>query len=92
MSEEKKEMNFEVDGEFFHYDLKNSKTILEFLESKKIEINSECRDGYCGACRCKLIEGEVEIDEKAIGYVGENEILACSTKPKGNVKISKFIR
>lgn len=79
----------DVDGEIYEYDDKNDQSILEFLESKQVQLNAECRDGYCGACRCKLVEGEVDTNENAIGYVRDNEILACSSKPKGNIKIRR---
>lgn len=81
-------MKLEFEG--IEYEYTNEElSILEFLESKNIQINSECRDGFCGACRCKLEDGEVEVSPNAIGYVAEDEILACSTKPKSNVKIKR---
>ena len=35
-------------------------SILETVEHNGIEIHSQCRDGFCGACRTRLLEGEVE--------------------------------
>ena len=35
-------------------------TILNALEAADVHIHYHCREGFCGACRTKLIEGEVE--------------------------------
>ena len=66
----------------------NKSTILEIIEQAKIEgvsIHSECRAGYCGACRCKVkgIGTEVSQDKSAMGYTDQGEVLACSSKPTG---------
>ncbi len=37
-------------------------TILEQLESAGIQVESQCRSGYCGACRLKKKSGEVKYD------------------------------
>ena len=79
----------EIDGKILNYDDKEDQSILEFLESKNIKMEAECRDGYCGACRCKLESGTVETSPDAIGFVADDEILICSSKPKGSIKISR---
>lgn len=37
-----------------------SNTILETMEQAGLLPEYNCRDGHCGACRCKLESGEVE--------------------------------
>ncbi len=66
----------------------NKSTILELIEQAKITgvtIHSECRAGYCGACRCKVkgVGTEVEQSNDAMGYTRQDEVLACSSKPTG---------
>jgi len=82
-----RKIEVEIDGKTSAYNDSGDKSILEFLESKGVEVHAECRGGYCGACRCKLVEGDVEIGDNAIGFVNDDEILTCSTKAKGNIKI-----
>lgn len=56
------------------------KTVLDVAESIGVPIDSQCRSGICGTCRCKLLSGRVTMDvrdalsdeDEADGY-----ILAC---------------
>jgi ferredoxin-NADP reductase/DMSO/TMAO reductase YedYZ heme-binding membrane subunit len=65
-------------------------TILEAAESVSIALPFECRSGFCGQCKMRLIEGQVQMDcedalspsEKAGGW-----ILACQARPKSHVKV-----
>ena len=41
-------------------------TILEQLESAGIQVESQCRSGYCGACRLKKKSGEVIAGESVV--------------------------
>ncbi|EPG6020935.1 MULTISPECIES: class I ribonucleotide reductase maintenance protein YfaE [Enterobacteriaceae] len=58
-------------------------TILEQLESAGIQVESQCRSGYCGACRLKKKSGEVKYDNDPLAYVGQDEILPCCCRPCG---------
>ncbi|HBY5624131.1 class I ribonucleotide reductase maintenance protein YfaE [Klebsiella pneumoniae] len=58
-------------------------TILEQLESAGIQVESQCRSGYCGACRLKKKSGEVKYDNDPLAYVGQDEILPCCGRPCG---------
>lgn len=80
----------EVDGEGFEYDKDSNESILSFLESKNVPMKFQCKDGYCGACKCKIEEGEVIESDNAMGYTHEDEILPCASKPKGNIKIRRI--
>ncbi len=68
-----------------------SESILELAEQEGIKIRSSCRQGVCGACKKRKLEGEVryeaepdalEPDDRAAGYV-----LACAALPVGRVVI-----
>ncbi|MGS0679568.1 FAD-binding oxidoreductase [Shewanella sp. 125m-7] len=70
--------------------LSADQTVLDGIEAEGLPILAACRSGVCGACKCKVVEGETEStsqmaltpDEIAQGFV-----LACSTKLKSNVTL-----
>lgn len=79
----------EFEGEVFKYD--GSKTILEFLEDSDVAMDSACRAGVCGACKCKLLDGEVDQETDAglsSGEVKRGYILTCVSRPKTNIKLT----
>lgn len=59
----------------------SKKTILEHLEGLGVtSIHSECRDGYCGACKCTVI-GDVDYPNgDPIAYLNpeKNEATLCT--------------
>jgi len=71
-------------------DVPPGKTLLEVAEMHGVGIPSGCRQGRCGACVTKLLEGDVQMDtedgleasDKAEGY-----ILMCVGRPRGDVKV-----
>lgn len=62
----------------------NTETILDAARVLRSEIPYACKNGVCGTCRCRLVEGDVEMvqnfaleeDELSKGYV-----LACQSYP-----------
>ncbi|SFD09515.1 class I ribonucleotide reductase maintenance protein YfaE [Pseudoalteromonas denitrificans] len=65
----------------------NDKTLLESLESNKIESHYHCREGYCGACRVKITSGEVEYINEPLAFIRDGEILTCCCVPNSNLEI-----
>ncbi|NMH61084.1 class I ribonucleotide reductase maintenance protein YfaE [Alteromonas ponticola] len=65
----------------------SDKTLLESLETANIEIHFHCREGFCGACRTQLIEGEVDYTTDPLAYINDDEILPCCCIAKSNLKI-----
>ncbi|OUL56821.1 class I ribonucleotide reductase maintenance protein YfaE [Pseudoalteromonas ulvae] len=63
-------------------------TLLEFLETQKIPVQYQCREGYCGACRCKLTSGEVEYQQEPLAFIRKGEILLCCSKPLDDVELT----
>jgi ferredoxin-NADP reductase/cytochrome c2 len=67
-----------------------NRTLLEAAEMNGVSIPSSCRQGQCGTCATRLLDGQAEMDcedgldpaLKAQGYV-----LACVALAKGNVRI-----
>lgn len=62
-------------------------TILESIEKQDIEVHAHCREGFCGACRTKIISGDVEYTTDPLAYFDDDEILPCCCVPKTDVKI-----
>jgi ferredoxin len=92
VSEETKvSINFQpkisVQGKVVHYE-NNEQTLLECLESANIEVHYHCRDGFCGACRVSLIEGEVNYPQgDPLAFVGKGEVLACCCVPVTDIAL-----
>lgn len=60
--------------------------LLDQLEQAGFHPEYQCRSGLCGACRCRLQQGEVaQLD--ALALTGKNEILICSAIPKSDVEL-----
>ena len=65
-------------------------SLLDAIERERLPILAACRTGVCGACKCKIVEGEVEFtntaalpaEDVAAGYV-----LACSGAAKSDLTI-----
>jgi ferredoxin len=65
----------------------SDKNILNSLDRERIESHYHCRDGFCGACRCKLVKGEVEYPMQPLAFVADDEILTCCSKPTTDIEI-----
>jgi ferredoxin len=46
------------------------------------EVSCQCRGGFCGMCKIKVIKGEYVMNDDAIKELcmDDNETLSCSTK------------
>jgi ferredoxin len=67
-------------------------TLLEAAEAAGIPMPSSCRDGNCGKCRARLLEGEV--DMRANGGIGARHValgyvLTCCSRPLTDVVIER---
>jgi ferredoxin len=39
----------------------------------------ECRSGFCGQCKCKIIDGDIRYLQQPIAHLDSGEILPCIT-------------
>ena len=60
----------------------NANTLLESLEAQGVDIQYQCREGYCGSCRVKLLDGQVHYFEEPMAFIDDDEILPCCCVPK----------
>lgn len=62
-------------------------SLLHVLESHKHFVEFQCREGFCGSCRVRLLKGEVCYAETPIAFVQEGDILPCCCKAKGDIEL-----
>jgi len=62
-------------------------SILSELEAHNVLINYSCRQGHCGSCILKLVDGDV-LHQECLVPLSEGEILACQSKPTTDIKIT----
>lgn len=65
----------------------SAKTLLEALERHNLHVNFHCREGYCGACRCKLVQGEISYLNEPLAFVRKGEFLPCCSVPVTDIEI-----
>lgn len=71
--------NGAVESEYEH--TASDGTLLESLQNNKTEVLYHCKEGFCGACRCKLKAGAVTYINEPLAFVRKGEILTCCSKP-----------
>ena len=62
-------------------------TLLEALEFKKIKVFSECRSGYCGACKTRVLSGKVSYLTPPLASLEADECLPCCCVPETNLNL-----
>lgn len=67
---------------------KGNYVLLEQIEKLGKSVEAQCRKGFCGACRTKIIAGKVHYDDEPLAYFDEDEVLVCCAKPQTNVVLS----
>ena len=50
-------------------------------------VEFQCREGYCGSCRMRLLKGEVDYAETPLAFIQQGEILPCCCKARGEIEI-----
>ncbi|MGY1488151.1 class I ribonucleotide reductase maintenance protein YfaE [Methylobacillus pratensis] len=67
-------------------------TLLDGLERTGHEVEYQCRGGYCGMCRVRLLDGEVQYLEQPLAFVAADEILPCCCVPRSDVRVDCELR
>ena len=73
--------------EGFSFIPRSELNLLEALESQKVAVEYQCREGFCGSCQVQLIEGEVEYTSEPVAFVPEGRILPCCCHAKSDLTI-----
>lgn len=65
----------------------HANTLLESLEAQGVDVQFQCREGYCGSCRARLLEGETHQVTEPLAWLNDGEILLCCSIPRSNLKL-----
>ena len=65
----------------------HANSLLESLEAQNIDVQYQCREGYCGSCRARLLKGDVHYTEEPLAWVDDDEILLCCCIPRGPIQL-----
>lgn len=57
-------------------------SLLEFAEANDLNPAYSCRQGICGTCMCRILEGEVDYQETPIATIDDGSVLICISTPK----------
>ncbi|MFJ5444985.1 class I ribonucleotide reductase maintenance protein YfaE [Methylobacillus methanolivorans] len=74
------------------FNLISHETLLDGLERTGHEVEYQCRGGYCGICRVRLLDGEVQYLEQPLAFIAADEILPCCCVPKSDVRVECELR
>ncbi|MBO9482494.1 MULTISPECIES: class I ribonucleotide reductase maintenance protein YfaE [Gammaproteobacteria] len=62
-------------------------TLLEALEQENVDMEYQCREGFCGSCQVTLVAGEVTYTTEPIAFIPEGKILTCCCQLNSDVTI-----
>ncbi|KNC10040.1 2Fe-2S ferredoxin [Klebsiella sp. RIT-PI-d] len=62
-------------------------SLLVALEFHQVMVEYQCREGYCGSCRTRLVAGQVEWLTTPLAFIQPDEILPCCCRAKGDIEI-----
>lgn len=59
------------------FELSEGANLLDALIENGCTVDYQCRSGYCGTCRVRIVSGEVSYHEVPIALLNDDEILPC---------------
>ncbi len=74
------------------FELQAGETLLEGLERTGHEVEYQCRSGYCGSCRVKILQGQVGYAGVPLAFVAPGEILPCCCQVTEDVRLDCRVR
>ncbi|MGE9547864.1 class I ribonucleotide reductase maintenance protein YfaE [Snodgrassella alvi] len=74
------------------FTLQQDETLLEGLERTGHEVEYQCRSGYCGSCRLRLLSGQVSYPEQPLAFIAAEEILPCCCKAETDLHVVCHLR
>ncbi|QFU25319.1 2Fe-2S iron-sulfur cluster binding domain-containing protein [Shewanella eurypsychrophilus] len=63
-------------------------SLLVALEHKQVKVFSECRNGYCGACKTKINSGSVKYHTLPLIELESDECLPCCCTPTSDLDLN----
>lgn len=80
---------YAIDFEECSYVFAGQPSLLAAFEDWQLPIDAECRAGECGACRVRLVSGEVADCQASHCELPPGEILACCKVPRSPLKLAR---
>ncbi len=68
-------------------DLLEGENLLTALLQTHHAIEYQCRSGYCGSCRVKLLSGRVSYPQTPMAFIQADEILPCCCYVETDIEI-----
>lgn len=65
----------------------SGQTLLETLAQQQVDVEYQCRAGFCGACRCRLLRGQVSYRQTPLAFLQEGEILPCCCSVQQDIEL-----
>ncbi|WP_440863406.1 class I ribonucleotide reductase maintenance protein YfaE [Symbiopectobacterium purcellii] len=62
-------------------------SLLDVLEQYRVPVEYQCRSGYCGACRLRLVKGRVAYRQAPLACLQQDEILPCCCMPVNDIEL-----
>lgn len=71
-----------------------NQTVLSIAQEQGVNMSYACGSGYCGSCKCKVVEGKTSPLPLSASGISNDEIeqgytLACQCKPLSNVTLTE---
>ena len=79
------ELDVELDGVTLSIDWQRDRTLLDAMLGANLPAPSSCLEGKCGACACRVLEGQVSMRHNEVldaTDLAEGWVLACQALPK----------
>ncbi|MBS0847419.1 2Fe-2S iron-sulfur cluster-binding protein [Citrobacter sp. JGM124] len=73
-----------------YLEITSTESILECAIRNSIEMKHYCANGFCGACKIKLINGKVKLDHNggiSRANIADGYTLACCSFPLSDIEI-----
>lgn len=62
-------------------------SLLASLERQQVALEYQCRSGFCGACRCRLLRGRVSYRQPPLAFLQADEILPCCCQVQQDIEL-----
>lgn len=62
-------------------------SLLSQIESLGFNPEYQCRSGYCGGCRARLISGKISYPQQPLALIHPDEILLCFCRVESDITL-----
>ena len=62
--------------------------LLALFQQHQLVVEYQCREGYCGSCRMRLVKGDVIYSQKPLAFINEGDILPCCCLPVEDLELA----